>query len=96
MLSDMISKIEKAKRYAEEPERAMIRHLDVRFRGVNDHIVRLDGDRWTCDCNFFHSWHTCSHIMAMQRILSPMLTTDARLANGHEHDYEYEEDLVAV
>jgi hypothetical protein len=95
MLSDMINKIEKAKRYAEEPERAMIRQLDVRFRGVNDHIVRLDGERWTCDCHFFHSWHTCSHVMAMQRILSPMLTSDARHASGLEDLVSEEAALVS-
>jgi hypothetical protein len=95
MLSDMINKIEKAKRYAEEPERAMIRQLDVRFRGVHDHIVRLDGERWTCDCHFFHSWHTCSHIMAMQRILSPMLTSDTRHASGLDDLVSEEAALVS-
>jgi hypothetical protein len=82
MHSDLINKIEKAKRYAQEPERFSIEHLRVQFQGSNNHTITLDGDTWTCDCNFFHSWQTCSHTMALQRLLNPMLPHNARLAGG--------------
>jgi len=85
MHSDLINKIEKAKRYAGEPERFTVEHIQVRFRGSNDHMIMLDGNTWTCDCNFFHSWQTCSHVMALQRILAPMLSNDARQAGGPGH-----------
>ncbi len=94
MHSDLINKIEKARRYAAEPERFQVQQLDVQFREANDHVVRLDGERWTCDCHFFHSWHTCSHVMALQRILAPMLTSEARHANGFDELVSEEVALV--
>lgn len=83
MNSSMISKIEKAHRYAQEPDRAEIRNLTATFRGGHDdYIVKLEGDRWSCNCHTFesHALGTCSHIMALQQILSPMLSQDARFA----------------
>ncbi|HVX30234.1 MAG TPA: SWIM zinc finger family protein [Nitrolancea sp.] len=68
----MIGKIEKARRYAEEPERALIQQLTVKFQGEHDtyHVSFNDGE-WTCDCHSFSALHgTCSHIMAMERLLS--------------------------
>jgi hypothetical protein len=85
MHSDLINKIEKAKRYAQEPERFTIEHMEARFRGGSDHMITLNSDTWSCDCNFFHSWHTCSHVMAAQRILAPMLTHNARRPSGPEY-----------
>jgi hypothetical protein len=85
MHSDLINKIEKAKRYAQEPERFTIEKLSARFRGSGDHLISLEGDSWSCDCNFFHSWHTCSHVMAVQRLLAPMLSHDARRPGGPEY-----------
>lgn len=94
MHSDLINKIEKAKRYAEEPERFTIERLEGRFRGGGDHIITLDGGVWSCDCNFYHSWRTCSHVMAAQRLLAPMLSHDARRPGGPE--YVSEELLEAA
>jgi hypothetical protein len=82
MHSDLISKIEKAKRYAQEPERITIQELRATFRGGNDHTIKLAEDHWTCDCKFYVNWQTCSHVMALQRILNPMITEDAR-KDGH-------------
>ena len=83
MHSDLIGKIEKAKRYAQEPERFTLEHITGRFRGgSSDHIITLENDQWTCDCNFFRTWHTCSHIMALQRMLTPMLSAEARKPTG--------------
>lgn len=94
MHSDLINKIEKAKRYAQEPERFSIERLDARFRGGDDHIISLKGHTWSCDCNFFHSWQTCSHVMAVQRLLAPMLSSEARRPAGP--DYVSEQLLEAV
>ena len=45
MYSSLISKIEKAKRYAEQPERITFESFNVRFRGDNgSHRVSLKGD----------------------------------------------------
>ena len=82
MHSDLIGKIEKARRYAQEPERVTIQNLNARFRGGNDHDIRLENGDWSCDCHFFGRWQTCSHVMALQRVLEPMLSEDARRAGS--------------
>lgn len=70
MNSSMISKIAKAKRYAEEPERIQFTRFEATFRGENDvHTTNYDNGEWHCTCRFFHDWGDCSHTMAMQRVL---------------------------
>src|SRR5436190_298062 len=92
MNSSLIGKIEKAKRYQQEPERISFQALTVHINGENSsHDVSLDGVHWRCDCDFFLHNGTCSHVMAMQRILAPMLPPDARYGpdpwvNAHLHD----------
>ena len=74
MKSDLIGKVEKAHRYAQERHRVRFRSLEVTFYGDNDeHRVSLDGDRWRCTCRFFASWGLCSHTMARERMLEGML-----------------------
>ena len=81
MQSDMIHKIETARRYAEEPERIKFDELRATFHGGNsNHVISLKDGHWGCDCSFFHGWGTCAHVRAMQRILNPMLTDEARQA----------------
>ena len=81
MNSSMIGKIEKAHRYAREPERIRFSALEATFRGGHDaYTVSLVECQWRCSCNTFssHAVGTCSHVMAMQQILSPMLSDGAR------------------
>ncbi len=76
MNSSMIGKIEKARRYAEEPQRAQIQHLDVKFQGEHDtYSVSYNDGEWSCDCHSFTALQagTCSHIMAMERLLGQMI-----------------------
>lgn len=81
MQSSLISKIEKARQYAHEPERITIQAIACRVRGDNSsHTVRLDDGAWRCDCDFFATAGTCSHSMALQRILHDMLPVEQRLA----------------
>jgi hypothetical protein len=40
----------------------------------------LQDGHWSCTCSFFKSWGTCAHVMAMQKLLHPMLSDDARQA----------------
>lgn len=82
MHSDMIGKIEKARRYAEEPERIKFSGLTAHFEGGNrEHTITLnDEGHWSCTCSFFHTWGTCAHVMAMQKLLNPMLPDSAREA----------------
>lgn len=81
MNSGMIGKIEKANRYAHEPERVSITTFTAQFAGAHDtYTVALREDGWHCSCHTFeaHVLDSCAHVMAAQHILGPMLTEDAR------------------
>jgi hypothetical protein len=83
MNSSMIGKIEKARRYAREPERVRIGSIEATFRGSHDdYRVGLADGHWHCSCHAFssHALGTCAHVMAMQRLLSPMLSEEDRYA----------------
>ena len=84
MYSSHISKIEKAKRYAEEPERITFEGFDVRFRGDNGaHHVSLHGDEWACECEHFRTSGLCAHVMTMQRLFASHLTEAVRYTSEH-------------
>ncbi|HEU0163420.1 MAG TPA: SWIM zinc finger family protein [Thermomicrobiales bacterium] len=81
MNSSMISKIEKAHRYAQEPERVSVAAFQATFHGGHDdYQVSLAGDNWACSCHTFDSLGTCSHVMAIQQMLGIMLPEDSRFA----------------
>jgi len=74
MNSSLIGKIQKAKRYAEERDRVTFQEMTLSFRGDhNTHRLTFQNGHWHCTCQFFAGWGTCSHTMAMQRILGAML-----------------------
>jgi len=74
MDSAMIGKIEKAKRYAEEPDRVTIQQLRVEFKGDHDsHQVSFEDGVWTCDCRFFAQRGVCTHTMTIERVFSGRL-----------------------
>lgn len=77
MDSGMIGKIEKAKRYAEEPERIRFEQFHVSFRGSNaSHSVSYNDGAWHCTCHYFATRGVCSHTMTMERVLGVMLPMD--------------------
>jgi hypothetical protein len=81
MNSSMIGKIEKAHRYAKEPERVRFHSLEATFHGGHDdHRISLGSDGWHCSCHAFssHVLGTCAHVMALQQILSVMLSDEDR------------------
>ena len=78
MQSSLIGKIEKAKLYAQEKNRITFSDFSVKFRGENDtYDISYSDNKWQCSCNFFSNWGTCSHTMAMERILEQMLPQEA-------------------
>ncbi len=78
MRSSLIGKIEKARRYAQEPDRVTFSSLTAVFRGNNDeHALSYADGRWHCTCNFFSQWEVCCHTMALQEMLRKMLPTEA-------------------
>ena len=74
MDSSMISKIEKAMRYANEPDRMSFVQFKLHFSGDHgSHIVTYDEGQWTCTCGFFGARGTCSHVMTLERVLTGMV-----------------------
>lgn len=70
MHSSMIGKLEKARRYADEPWRVTLQGLQVEFKGDNDvHTVSFEGGAWHCTCDFHARNGTCAHEMAVQNML---------------------------
>ena len=80
MNSSLIGKIEKARRYADERDRRVrFSSFTVQVAGENDaHEVRLEQGTLSCACDFYAGWGVCSHTMTLERILGPMLPTEAR------------------
>ena len=78
MQSSLIGKIEKAKRYSQDRGRVTFSGLTVQFRGDNDtYTTKFEGGKWHCSCHFSSTWGVCSHVMALERILSDMLPQEA-------------------
>jgi hypothetical protein len=75
----MIGKVEKAMRYAHEPDRVKFSSFQASFAGDNSsHTVSLDADTWHCDCHLFEAAGACVHTLAIQKMLDPMLSDAAR------------------
>ncbi len=78
---NVVSDVEKAKRYSEEPDRLNFLSFEVTFHGENsDHHTVFTSAGWDCDCSFFHSRGVCVHTMAMERILKGMMKAPASFA----------------
>jgi cellobiose phosphorylase len=78
MQSSLIGKIEKAKRYAEEPERVKFVEFSVKFRGDNStYITGYKDEKWHCTCDFFAQWGLCSHTMALEKMMNQWLPEKA-------------------
>jgi len=73
---NVVSDVDKAMRYADEPDRIMFESFEVRFEGENSpHHTSLHDGMWNCDCSFFTSRGVCCHTMAMERVLKGMIRT---------------------
>ena len=83
MQSSLISKIEKSRLYAQQPERINVTSLTCDVQGDNSrHAVSLSEQGWHCDCLFFADYETCSHSMAMQRLFGDVLATPSKLTSA--------------
>lgn len=74
MQSSLISKIDKARRYAGERHRMHVDDLHLTFKGENsEHQVSIENGVWNCSCDFFEAWKVCSHTMAIERVMLGMV-----------------------
>ena len=72
--SGYIGKVEKAQRYATEPQRFKFLSFQVVVEGDNDnHLVTYDHGTWRCNSDYFKNHGYDSHTMAMERLLGGML-----------------------
>jgi hypothetical protein len=70
----MIGKVEKAKFYAQEPERITFNSFSAIFEGDNNtYEISLSAEGWHCTCPGYHEHGMCPHIMTMERALAKML-----------------------
>jgi hypothetical protein len=66
MDSGMIGKIDKAKRYAQEPHRFHFESFMVKIDGENNsHVVKFANNKWDCDCDYFRSRGVCTHTISI-------------------------------
>jgi hypothetical protein len=71
----MIGKIEKAKRYAQQPERFRFNSFALTFHGDNNnHRVLYEDGKFQCDCEFFLTHQRCGHTMAVEILLKDMIS----------------------
>lgn len=75
MDSSLISKVEKAREYATRTDAFTFDDFAVQFHGTHrEHTVRFTRNGgFHCDCEYSHNHSACSHIMALERILAPLL-----------------------
>ncbi len=86
MDSSLINKIQKSKEYAMEPERVTFHTLELEFKGDNDtYTVILAADGWSCSCPGFQMNGICPHIMALEKMLKPMLKRDPLPYGGNQN-----------
>ena len=78
MNSSLIAKIEKGIIYAKEKDRARFKNFTLDFHGNNgDHKVTFDTGSIRCDCEYYRQTGTCSHTIAVERMLGEMVEVRA-------------------
>jgi hypothetical protein len=79
MQSTIVTKAEKAHRYAQERDRLRISVLEATFEaGGGQHVLTLGPDGWVCDCDFARLHGICPHSEAASRMLDPHLAEAAK------------------
>jgi len=69
----------KAEEYASKPERFTFHFVEVEVRGESGSHLVLYGDKnGSCECDFFKEHETCSHVMAVGRVLKPLALAQPR------------------
>jgi hypothetical protein len=78
MQSSLHGMIDKAHRYAEEPERVQLKRLEAVVRGDNsDHSVTLVDGRLSCDCDHYQHEGLCAHVLTVERVLKAWIPPNA-------------------
>jgi hypothetical protein len=84
--SSLIGKVQKAKQYAQEPERVRFTQFSISFAGENgDHVVGYHDGAWQCTCHFFAGWKICCHTMAVEKLLGVMVPVKQTYPDSLSH-----------
>lgn len=68
--NEFARKVKKAERYAREPDRLRFEEFVLKFKGDHrTYTIILKRGNLTCSCSFFDECGTCSHLMALKKIL---------------------------
>jgi hypothetical protein len=79
MQSTIVTKAEKAHRYALELDRLRISALEATFEaGGGSHVLTLGEAGWACDCEFAQAHGVCPHAEAASRMLDKHLAENAK------------------
>ena len=82
MDSRLISKLDKARRYADEPERVTVHDFAVTFRGDHaTHEISSHAGKSHCTCAEFSRTGDCAHVVAVRYMF-------ARAFDGKHVDHE--------
>ena len=74
MDSSLARKIQKANQYATERHRFHFESFEANFQGTHhSHKVRYTKEGFTCDCEYFTQHKYCSHTLALEKMLEPMV-----------------------
>ena len=75
MDTGLVSRIIKARQYAQERGRVEFKQFEVEFKGDHDtYLVSYGQEHWHCTCEEAARMGVCSHIMALERILGDAVT----------------------
>ena len=78
MQSSLHGMIDKAHRYAEEPERVQFARLEAQVRGDNsDHTVTLADGRLSCNCDHYAYEGLCAHVLTVERLLKTYIPANS-------------------
>ncbi|MGI9149764.1 MAG: hypothetical protein ACR2IK_24985 [Chloroflexota bacterium] len=79
MQSSLHGMIDKAHRYAEEPDRVRLAQLAAYVRGDNnsEHAVNLADGRLSCDCDHYAHERLCAHVLTVERVLKAYIPANA-------------------
>ncbi len=71
---NIVSDVEKAKRYAAESDRIELLSFECSFAGYNrEHFITYDEGIWTSTSEYFARRGLCSYTMALEKILKGMV-----------------------
>jgi hypothetical protein len=78
MQSALHGMIEKAHRYATEPDRVRFERFEARVRGnSHDHAVSFADGQLACNCEHFQHEGLCAHVLTVEKILRANLPANA-------------------